>query len=63
MTGNSDLYIELYTGQISFLFTMLTLAKQLVTPWKPSVSNAFKRTFSAIANQIVVYETEEGFNV
>lgn len=60
-SGTFSWYILKYKVEIliifAFVFSKLTLAKHLLMPRKPSVGDAFKRTFSTVSDQNFIYET------
>ena len=47
----------------AFFMSTETHAKRFLTVWKRSVSTTFKRSFTVLANQIIVSETFQAFQI
>ena len=56
----SSLFITVVTA---FFMSTKTHAKRFLTVWKRSVSTTFKRSFTVLANQIIVSETFQAFQI
>ena len=52
-----------YTVVTAFFMSTETHAKRFLTVWKRSVSTTFKRSFTVLANQIIVSETFQAFQI
>ena len=53
----------IYTVVTAFFMSTETHAKRFLTVWKRSVSTTFKRSFTVLANQIIVSETFQAFQI
>ena len=53
----------LITVVTAFFMSTETHAKRFLTVWKRSVSTTFKRSFTVLANQIIVSETFQAFQI
>ena len=54
---------SLFTVVTAFFMSTETHAKRFLTVWKRSVSTTFKRSFTVLANQIIVSETFQAFQI
>ena len=52
-----------YTVVTAFFMSTETHAKRFLTVWKRSVSTTLKRSFTVLANQIIVSETFQAFQI
>ena len=55
--------ISSHTVVTAFFMSTETHAKRFLTVWKRSVSTTFKRSFTVLANQIIVSETFQAFQI
>ena len=58
-----DSAIPQYTVVTAFFMSTETHAKRFLTVWKRSVSTTLKRSFTVLANQIIVSETFQAFQI
>ena len=63
MSPFSHLGMAAYTVVTAFFMSTETHAKRFLTVWKRSVSTTLKRSFTVLANQIIVSETFQAFQI